>query len=223
MVIFSTVLIGLACLVVGFALGYNQVTADRGEHARAVNELGTAQAKLERLEAELIDAQLNADVQREANGTLRESLTAEHQKSARLSEEVAFYKGLMSPSSLAKGLQVAELEVVPDEDPGQYRYQLLLTQVALRRSFIAGEVRIDIIGGFSENVAEEDQAVLSLTELTKLKTYPLKFRFRYFQDLAGRLTLPDGFVPVRVLVTANQNGKEPLQVNFPWPAAVGQA
>ena len=118
---------------------------------------------------------------------------------------------------------MAELEVVADDDPGQYRYQLLLTQVALRRSYIAGEVRIDIIGGFSEDVSEDNEAVLSLTELTDLKTYPLKFRFRYFQDLAGRLTLPDGFVPLRVLVTANQKGKEPLQVNFPWPAAVGQA
>ena len=217
MVIVSTVIIGLVCLLVGYALGYNQVTLDGTTHARTADELEQTQAELATLEDQLIDTRLNADVQRDANSTLRESLTAEYQKSARLAEEVAFYKGLMSPSSLAKGLQIAELEVVPDDDVGQYRYQLLLTQVALRRSYIAGEVRIDVIGADGEGI----EAVLSLTELTELKAYPLKFRFRYFQDLAGRLTLPAGFVPARVLVTANQNGKEPLQVTFPWPAAVG--
>jgi hypothetical protein len=33
----------------------------------------------------------------------------------------------------------------------------------------------------------------------------------------GNLVLPDNFSPARILVTAKQTGKEPLQVSFPWP------
>ena len=223
-VLISTAVIGVVCLLIGFTLGYNKVISDRISNALLNRDLTAAQARVTLLEGELIDSRLNVDVQREASNALREEMTQEHENSARLQEEMTFYKGLMSPSSLAKGLQVAELELAPSVDDGIYSYRLLLTQVALRRSFIAGEVRFDVIGGFGEaadqadfDQADKPESVLSLTELTELKTYPLRFRFRYFQDLAGQITFPEGFVPTRVLVTANQNGKESLQVTFPWP------
>lgn len=180
------------------------------------NQLETANEKVVELDAQLIDAQLNLNVLREASNSLREDLTEELSKSARLEEEVTFFKGLMSPSSLTKGLQVAELELVALPASGEYNYQLLLTQVALRRSFIAGDVRMDVIGRYADDAAG-GEAVLSLTELASLEAYPMKFRFRYFQDLKGNLALPDNFTPARILVTANQAGKEPLQVSFPWP------
>lgn len=224
----GTAVIGVVCLLIGFTLGYNKVISDRIANALLSRDLDVAQTRVIQLEGELIDARLNTDVQREASNALREEMTQEHERTARLQEEMTFYKGLMSPNSLAKGLQVAELELAPSVDDGIYSYKLLLTQVALRRSFIAGEVRVDIIGGFGEaNAPEADfdradkpESVLSLTELTDLKTYPLRFRFRYFQDIAGQITLPKGFVPTRVLITANQNGKESLQVTFPWPQNV---
>lgn len=235
-IMFATIAIGLTCLLIGFAMGQNKAISGRVSNSLLSQDLNEAQERADALEAELVDARLQANVQAEASNTLREDLTSAHEKAARLTEEVAFYKGLMSPSSLARGLQVAELELTPGAEPGQYAYQLLLTQVALRRSYISGEVRVDIIGHYGDAVvgdaaagdaveagdgqdgaAENGEAVLSLTELTALNTYPLKFRFRYFQDLTGQLTLPAGYVPDRVLVTANQSGKEALQVTFGWP------
>ncbi len=216
-----TVVVGVGGIIVGYALGQNSLLSSKISQTNIEAALDDAQTQLVKLEAELIDARLNASVQREASNALREDLTAEHRKSARLAEELAFYKGLMAPSSLPNGLQIAELEVAQTDQANTYSYQLLLTQVAMRRSYIAGEVRLDVIGKHSPATADPAQkggeAVLSLTELDEAKKYPLKFRFRYFQDLTGRITLPEGFEPDRVLVTANQNGKEPLQVTFPWP------
>ena len=180
------------------------------------NQLETANKRVIELDAQLIDAQLNLNVLREASNSLREDLTKELSKTARLEEEVTFFKGLMSPSSLTKGLQVAELELVALPEAGEYNFQLLLTQVALRRGFIAGEVRLDVIGRYADD-PDAGEAVLSLTELAALEAYPMKFRFRYFQDMNGNLVLPDNFSPARILVTAQQSGKEPLQVSFPWP------
>ena len=199
----------------GYVLGNKHVVSEAIARAELRAELEALQARMVSLDAQLIDTRLNEQVMRDATETLRQDLTAAHKNMARLQEEVTFYKGLMAPSSLRKGLQVAELDLTRLGDGAVYDYQLLLTQVALRRSFIAGEVRIDVIGHTHDS--PDAEAVLSLTDLSDMKTYPLKFRFRYFQDFAGRLALPEGFSPERVLVTANQNGKDPLQVTFPWP------
>ncbi len=211
-----TGIIGVVCLLLGYTLGQNSVLSSKVSGENVSRHLLAAQARLQELEAELVDARLNEEVLRQAGNALRDDLTLAHEKSARLQEEVTFYKGLMAPSSLPQGLQVAELDLSAIPDSQDYDFELLLTQVALRRSFIAGEVRLDIIGTY-EGTQERGEAVLSLTELAQLKSYPLKFRFRYFQDLTGRITLPEGFMPQRVLVTANQSGKDPLQVTFPWP------
>jgi len=205
----GTAVIGVVCLIIGFALGQDKVVTDRISNALLSKDLTQSRARVVELEADLIDARLNVDVQHAASNALREEMASELEKSTLLTEEVTFYKGLMSPSSLSKGLQVEELEITRSTGERQYSFKLLLTQVALRRSYIAGDVRVDLIG--------ESEAVRSLTELGVLKAYPLKFRFRYFQDLAGRITLPVDFVPVRILVTAQQNGKETIQVSFPWP------
>ncbi len=205
----GTAVIGVVCLIIGFALGQDKVVTDRISNALLSKDLAQFRTRVVALEADLIDARLNVDVQHAASNALREEMASELEKSTLLTEEVTFYKGLMSPSSLSKGLQVEELEITRSTGERQYSFKLLLTQVALRRSYIAGDVRVDLIG--------ESEAVRSLTELGVLKAYPLKFRFRYFQDLAGRITLPVDFVPVRILVTAQQNGKETIQVSFPWP------
>ena len=215
MVIVGTVIIGACCLFAGFIFGQNKVTYSSENHELAAQKLSAANSRLGRLEAELVDAELSSDVQRAASNSLRQDLTAAHNVTARLREEVTFYKGLMSPSSIADGLQVAELELLAADGEREFRYQLLLTQIALRRSYIAGDVRVDVIGRYAD-AKSDDQAVLSLTELAEVKNYPLKFRFRYFQDLTGQIALPEGFKPQRLLVTANESGKAPLQVSFEW-------
>lgn len=155
-----------------------------------------------------------------------------------LREAVTFYKNLMRPGELSEGLQVAELEVRPRQNPDLFEFDLLLTQIARRRSYIGGEISLDLVGTMSDPesggqideglqeiefstqdsaVQKSDDVVLSLTELNENATYPLKFRFRYFQNLTGNLLLPEGFSPRHVLITAHQKGKDALQVSFPWP------
>ncbi|MEE8244604.1 MAG: DUF6776 family protein, partial [Pseudomonadales bacterium] len=137
-----------------------------------------------------------------------------------LEEEVTFYKSLMAPSSLSKGLQIAEFEVFGGEMSEPFNYHLLLTQVADRRSWIRGDVRLDVIGlqDDAENGQQKSEQVLSLTDLADVDTYPLKFRFRYFQDLSGLMALPEGFQPERVVVTVVQQGNRAndLQQTFEW-------
>ena len=142
-----------------------------------------------------------------------------HTEMENLKEEVTFYKSLMSPEDVPKGLNIQALELRSLSD-AEYEFELLLTQVALRRNYIGGEIRLDFIGQGPQQRGEVGgQVVKSFTELADETQYPFSFRFRYFQDIKGRFSLPEGFLPERILVTASRSGHEDLQVSFPWPEA----
>ncbi|MEM7100833.1 MAG: DUF6776 family protein [Pseudomonadota bacterium] len=206
--------LGVCCILLGFALGHNQVVVNRVSAALLSEDLAQTQDRMHQLEERLVDAELTAQVTSEAADDLREDLAQMQATNQKLQEEVTFYKSLMAPGSLKKGLDITELELARRQNPASFDFQLLLTQVAQRRSFIAGDVRLDIVGFLEGDPAE---VVLSLTEVAPIEKYPLKFKFRYFQDLTGSLTLPEGFVPKRILITAQQQGKQALQETFPWP------
>lgn len=208
--ILATALIATACLLLGYTLGENRIIQNRMDSGSLTSQLEREQQRAAELEAQLIDVQLASDVHKNAANELRDELQGLYQQVAALGEEVTFYKSLMAPEDIRQGLQVDGLEISPAE-ADRYHFQLLLTQVALRRTYIGGEVRLDIVGREGST-----QVVKSLTELDFQETYPLKFKFRYFQDLSGTFVLGEDFVPEKVLITAKQSGKDELQVSFPW-------
>ena len=206
--------IGLVCLIIGFALGSNEWLNQRISNQRLEQDLASARSEALALQGALVDANLELDVGRDAATALRKDLQQRHGEIVRLREEVTFYKSLMAPGDVVEGLQIAELELRPQRKSRlRYKFALLLTQVALRRNVIRGELRMDVVG----TQADGQEVVHSLTDLQEQGDYPLRFRFRYFQDMQGELELPEGFVPRSVLVTAQQKGKDTTQVTFPWP------
>ncbi len=214
----------------GYWFGWHNAQVDRSANATLNVELADAREAIDVLQRQVVDERLRADVQRDAADVLRQDITANHSELVALKEEVTFYKNLMAPGELPEGLKVAELELTATGTAGVYNYDLLLTQVALRRSYISGDLRIDVVGvdgdgpgaaspGGEAVATALERQVLSLTDLTDQTTYPLKFRFRYFQNLTGQMRLPEGFLAQQILVTAAQKGKEAVQTAFPWPAA----
>ena len=209
-VIGVAIVVPIVCLLVGFALGENKIISAREDSGLLRNQLQASRDLNHDLEARLIDAELQSQVQREAVNELRGVLSGLHENVARLTEEVTFYKSLMAPNEIRQGLKVDTLKLLKLGEQ-TFQYELLVTQVALRRSYVSGDIRIDVVGQ-----QDSTRVVKSLTDLATGQAYPLKFKFRYFQDLTGTITLPEGFIPEQVLVTALASGKEPLQVGFPW-------
>lgn len=188
----------------------------------------TNRMTIERLEATLIEADLSRVVDQEAGRSLTDDFRQLKDELAALTEEVTFYKSLMAPSSLAKGLQIADFELNAMEDQGRYTFHLLLTQVENRRDWVQGEASLTVEGRMTgDQTAGSDSAiaiterVLSLTEIGEDDSYPLKFRFRYFQDLTGVISLPAGFEPERIVVRAGKRGAstEALTRTFDWTVA----
>ena len=93
----------------------------------------------------------------------------------------------------------------------------MLTQVVDEHEWLQGEVKISVRG---QHGIEEKRLVLS--ELDKEKSDAVRFRFRYFQNINGRMTFPDGFEPREVMIVAQSSGgKQQLKKGFDWPLSGG--
>ena len=163
-------------------------------------------------------------MEKEATLALKADIRVLKDQVAALTEEVTFYKSLMAPSSLAKGLQIADFELTAMEEEGRFTFHLLLTQVETRRDWVQGEATLEVEGrmsetGGSDSATVSGQRVLQLTEIGEDDSYPLKFRFRYFQDLTGVISLPRGFEPERIVIKAGKRNAQALSRTFDWTVA----
>ena len=212
-------LVALGGAVGGYYFGGAKAGLDQ-TYIGALEDLDSANsAQISALKSRLVDAELARDVDSQAAAQLREDIKQLRNEGAGLKEEVTFYKSLMAPSSIERGLQIAEFELASTEESNQFTYHILLTQVEARRDWIQGDVRVEIRGRHRpEGSSQYEELVLSLTEIADIEPYPLKFRFRYFQDLSGMLTIPTGFLPEAVVVTAVRRGSrsDNLQRAFEW-------
>ena len=100
MVIGVSGLLGVICVVIGFALGENKVISERSLSTVLTRDLASANAQIQELEKRLIDAELNASVQRSAGNQVRDDMTGLLGRVETLRAEVTFYKSLMAPSDL---------------------------------------------------------------------------------------------------------------------------
>jgi hypothetical protein len=182
-------------------------------HDALLDAHGALRQKTVFLERQLADIELGQRVDVESTEQLRQTIKEMGDQRAEIEEEVRFYRQLMAPSAAQRGLRVEKLDLIASGEAGVVEYRLLLTQIVDRHDFVRGEVNLDVIGS-----AQGAQQVLSLTDLSQPDAYPLEFRFRYFQDFAGKLELPADFEAERVVVTAVSSGRKRKQIQktFSW-------
>jgi len=154
-----------------------------------------------------IDRQAALDVKADL-ATLEEELQAAR-------EEIEFYRGIVSPGDVKPGLRIHRFQLVDGAVPGEYRYDLVLTQLKHNDRHVSGVAEWKIVGTLNGAPGE-----LGLAEVTRPAVRQLKFKFRYFQDLAGTLYLPDGFDARKVILSIKPDGKgkpPPVEQEYDWP------
>jgi hypothetical protein len=154
-----------------------------------------------------IDRQAASDVQADL-GRLEEKLQAAR-------EEIAFYRGIVAPGDVQPGLRIHQFSLEGGHGRGEYHYELVLTQLKRNDRYVSGVVDWQIHG-----LMLGEPGVLALAGVTRPATTRLQFRFRYFQELSGEITLPEGFEAQTVELSVKPAGKNPpasvVQV-FDWP------
>ncbi len=210
-------LVTVIAAVAGFFLGRAVGGLDLS-YLRSLEQLEQSNAaQLQKLRDRLVDAELSGQIATQAADALRADIVRYREQAAGFEEEVTFYKSLMAPSSVERGLQIAQFELSPLDEDNSFSYHLLLTQLEARRDWVQGDVRVEVNGRMAAGPGYQEQ-LLPLTELAEVDAYPLKYRFRYFQDLSGVLELPSGFLPEYVVVTVSRRGtrQDNLQRTFAW-------
>jgi hypothetical protein len=213
----------LAAVLLATAMGAYELGRSHTEHrlaeaAEMEVSLADARETIVDLERRLADYDLSRAVDGDAQEQLRQTIKTLRDELAEGREELRFYRRLMAPSDAERGIRVERLELWSRNGSAAIGYRLLLTQVVDRHDWVAGTVRVEVAGH-----SGLDEQVLSLTDLGVSEAYPLPFRFRYFQDIAGTISLPEGFVPEKVTVvaeTAGKNGKR-VERTFGWNVQEG--
>lgn len=155
------------------------------------------------------------EVDRKATEGIRQTVIELKSQIATLEEEVSFYKGIMAPGGNDKGLRVSKIDVIPEENSKRFRYSIMLTQVSDNSSYISGLAAVNIVG-----IRNGERIILPLRDLdSDVTELGVKFRFRYFQEIAGTLTLPSQFVPEQVQVVSQSTGSKAQRVEqtINWP------
>jgi len=165
------------------------------------------------LRAQLAVLERASQVDRQAYDTVEESLKQAQDEMLELKQEVAFYRGIVSPTEAASGLNIPSLKLTSIGEGRAYRFKLVLTQLKSNVRLIKGYARLEF-----EGVKDGAQMHLSLKEVSGGVLDRLKLRFKYFQNNEGEIVLPEGFVPSRVLVEVVPSGKDAtrLKKTFDW-------
>lgn len=149
------------------------------------------------------------EIDRQAYATIEQNMKDLQDEIMGLKQELAFYRGIVSPSS--PGLHLQSIKLTPSTADGVYKYTIIVTQISQSPKTLKGSVKISIQGTQKNSTAK-----YSLAELPGEKT--LKFRFKHMQSLQGEFRLPKSFAPLNLdikLITDGQNSVT-VEKSFDW-------
>lgn len=211
-------LFSVACAAGGYFLGLSQTgtqltsVVDTRDHL--LDQLESLQQERLASEQRLINLERGRSIDEAALSQARHTIARLESRVAELEADLTFYRNIMAPSEVAEGLQVDRLNLHTTRQDGRYGFKLVLTQVGDNSSYIGGIVAVNVIG-----LRDGEKEVIALRDLSEeITDLGVKFRFRYFQDVEGFLTVPDSFQPLEVQVVAQAQGSKSSQAErtFDW-------
>lgn len=195
--------------------GYDGLRADRAQRA-LLDEVEELKRSNGALREEIAMLTMSRDVDREAYLRVENSLAQLQGQIQQQREQLAFYRGIVSPADGARGLRIDKLVVLPGASQSEYRLKLTLVMAAARHDAnVSGSVEMAL-----EGARDGVQVRYSLGDLMTDEVGDAKmgFSFRYFQNVERDLQLPSGFVPDRVMVEVNPKGRSArvIRQTFEW-------
>jgi len=177
-------------------------------------ELSEKTAKIAELEQQVANLNMGSVVDRQASEDVRKEVIALKEELAKLEEDNSFYRNLMAPTGNKRGLTFGNVELVDTDSPRVYSYKVVMQQLATNHTPLKGTLSFTVVG------RKEGQTVkYTLAQLSdKVTTNTLSLRFKYFQTIEGKLTLPEGFDPEAIELVARSVGTDPVTVEkrFGW-------
>ena len=192
--------VGLLVALMGmfFYLGRGYQSYELGRLELERETLVSRIAELESRNQNLLQKNAHLDgsskIERDAYELANEELVKLQQELLAQKEELAFYRGIVSPKDAALGVNLQSFVVRKKNNQNQYSYKMILTKNGKSTKKISGGAFVRIRGERAGSVSELKLSDLALESSEKVT----KFSFRYFQVFEGDITLPDDFMPFEV-------------------------
>lgn len=201
-----------------YTLGRQHAVSNFGEYQQKqrdlVRELNGKSIELKQQQSELVRIRKSAEIDRLAAEQVRQELFELRAQLSGLQRDVEFYKGLIAPEELNKGLKLHAFSVVHDATDDRYDFKLVLANFGGKSKVVKGELGLKLIG--IESGADREML------LTEAEDYegprPIRLRFRFFQNVTGSFKVPEGWQPTAIVAFANVKDAsgQLLSVNYDW-------
>lgn len=220
--LWQRVLLGVSIIISvaagSYLLGYGKGGSDNAAQRHLLTEqeqqLADQAEVISRLKRDMVQLEQGRRVDEVAIDGVRAELKDQQQEMLELREEIAFYRGIVSPSESRTGILIQRFELSPLAEEGFFQYRLVLTQVLKNEQVARGVVDVfvaGVMGGRSQRIL--------LKELVEEPKPTFNFRFKYFQMFEGSLELPEGFIPHSVEVEVKpRKSRSSISESFPWIA-----
>jgi hypothetical protein len=154
----------------------------------------------------------NRRIDDDTSEQLKKSLDAVQAEAVELKKELSFYKSIVSPEDGKQSIIIQTIQLKKDEQGG-FDYKIMISQRGRNDSFARGTADVTVKG-----LLKGKSKVLELSAISDEAKKPIKFGFRYFQNLTGKLKLPEGFVAdyLRVKLTPKTAKLDAVDEQFPW-------
>jgi Family of unknown function (DUF6776) len=212
-----------AALYLAFELGRFQsgysLLDQRRERAQATATLAEREATIEDLRRQLAVFKTSREIDRETYDQVEANLSDLQAKIQAQEEELAFYRGIVSPQDGLSGLRIQNVEVVPTATEQRYLVRLVLVQAIIHNQRVTGIVKLHVAG-------QQDGAAVTL-DLADLAAdgdeADIAYQFRYFEGFERELTLPVGFEPssIEVEIWPHEPHAQTVKQSFPWSVVSG--
>jgi hypothetical protein len=216
MSIVAIFLLVLVLLGLAFDQGRRIAGYDSSEATAYVDQL---QQQIKQLQSESDESQRraamlerNSRIDDDTSEQLKKSFDALQAEAVELKKELSFYKSIVSPEDGKQSIMIQTIQLKKDEQ-GSFDYKIMISQRGRNDSFARGTADVTIKG-----LLQGKSKVLELSAISDEAKNPMKFGFRYFQNLTGKLKLPEGFIAdyLRVKLTPKTAKLDAVDEQFPW-------
>ncbi len=198
--------------------GFSLLDSRRAQTAHAT-ELADRDRRIDDLERQIAIFETSGVIDRETYASVEDNLAELQARIQSQEEELAFYRGIVTPGDGVAGLRIQNVEIESGEADASYLLRILLVQAIVHSDRVTGSVRASV-GGMLDGEARE----LGLDELgSENGATDIPYGFRYFQTLELGITLPEGFEPaeIEVQVWPGSPRGDTIVQSFPWGEVSG--
>lgn len=220
--------LGVVAIIAMFAIfftlgrGYQSYELDRLllERETLISQINDLKSRNNKLVGENAHLQGISKIEHDAYQLANRTLIKHQEEILALKEELAFYQGIVSPSSSALAVNLQSFEVSQKNGQNLHSYKLVLTKSGKSTQKIKGKFDIVFRGEKAGTAGEyrlEDVAVEKKSESNK-------FLFRYFQIFEGDFVIPDDFQPYEAEIHINPSTKKvkSLTETISWTVAMSE-